>query len=800
MIHSRFWVLIRVEMALIWLTVAFFGGIVSADWFPWKLSRWWLAAALGAVVISGLYRMFSIRCPEREFPLPLGLTLGCLICFVLGAVRYRSELPDFEDPAFILNYAEKGEVVYLTGRVIGFPDRRDQTVSARVQAERLRRPGEILHQQVEGKTAVRVNLAEEFHFGDRVVLKGELTVPPDDPDFSYRNYLARQGVYAYMPRARLGVLEEGSGRSLLGWIYQVREKALRVNYQLWPDPEASLLSGILLGIESGIPEPVNEAFKNTGTSHIIAISGFNITIIAGLFIKSLGKILPPGKTALAAGTGILFYTLLVGADPAVVRAAIMGGTVLLARQIGRRQHGINALALASFLMGLHNPQIFWDVSFQLSLAATLGLVLYAEPLTRGFSKMLTLILSPEFIPQIIGPISEYFLFTIAAQLTTFPILVYHFNRFSLISFVVNPLILPLQPPVMVLGGIAVLLGMVWFPLGRLTSPFVFPFIFLTIRIVEWFGNVPGGILDIALAGSGWVFLWYLTLFGFTWGASHIKGLMGSIKPALLLSILGMAVVLVWRMISTAPDGYLHLSFLDVGTGSAVLVTSPEGKKILINGGPAVSLLSNQLGRETPPFHREIDLLLIGSPQQEDIGGVAGILDRYPPSRALWVGAASPSRAADFLRSGLQDREIPVLEGDPGSEVWLGDEIRLTVLSETRRGGTLLLEYQRFRALLPFGIDDESREKLGGGRLVGPVTLYLLADNGRQESNPRKWMDNINPRLIILSVASDDDQGLPDRALLDRLGGYSLLRTDHNGTISIITDGNQMWVEVESGPR
>lgn len=131
-------------MALIWLTVAYFGGFVSADCFPWKLSTWWLAAALGTVVVSGLYGLFSIRCPEREFPLPLGLTLGCLICFVLGTFRFRSDLPDFQDPAFILNYAENREVVYLTGRVISFPNRRDQTINVRVQAERLRRSGEIL--------------------------------------------------------------------------------------------------------------------------------------------------------------------------------------------------------------------------------------------------------------------------------------------------------------------------------------------------------------------------------------------------------------------------------------------------------------------------------------------------------------------------------------------------------------------------------------------------------------------------------------------------------------------------------
>lgn len=161
--------------------------------------------------------------------------------------------------------------------------------------------------------------------------------------------------------------------------------------------------------------------------------------------------------------GIALYTLFVGGDPAVFRAAILGGLALFAAQIGRRQAGLNSLALAALVMAALNPQVLWDVGFQLSFAATLGLVLYAEPLTAGFNRLASRWLARERVQALSGPVSEYLLMTLAAQITTLPVILYHFQRLSLSAFVTNPLILPAQPPVMTLGGLAVMLGLVLEP-------------------------------------------------------------------------------------------------------------------------------------------------------------------------------------------------------------------------------------------------------------------------------------------------------------------------------------------------
>jgi competence protein ComEC len=246
---------------------------------------------------------------------------------------------------------------------------------------------------------------------------------------------------------------------------------------------------------------------------------------------------------------------------------------------------------------------------------------------------------------------------------------------------------------------------------------------------------------------------------------------------------------------SAPDGRLHLTLLGVGTGDAVLIQTPEGRYALINGGPSTSLLSDSLGRRLPPFHRGLDWLVIASPRSEQIAGLSRNLDRFPPTHVLWAGLPSPAREADYLRENLTARSIPITSGETGQALQFGDGAGLRVLTAGRRGAILLLEWDRFRALLPLGVNDGDFESLRMGAAIGKVDVLLLADSGYAPLNPPEWIHNLNPTLVLLSVAADDRDGLPDQDTLTALDGYTLLRTDQKGWIHLSTDGEKMWVEV-----
>ena len=782
-------------MPVIWITISLTTGVIFADSLSWDIRSWvWFALGSCLTVAAALYFLRK-KTPAISSWMG-GLILGVTIAFSLGGIRFLAALPDFQNPAFITNCINQKYSLVLSGVVIDFPDDRDQITNLLVRVESIHGSQDEEIQPANGLILAKIPVENQIAYGDYVRLTGNLTLPPEDEDFNYREYLKRQNIYAYMSRAEVEVLASNQGNALFRIIFALKTRALEILYQLWPDPEASLLAGILLGVESGISDHVQKAFRETGTTHVIAISGFNITIVAGFFSRFFSRFLNPRKGALAAMLGIGFYTLLVGADAAVVRAAVMGGLSIFAQQIGRRQHGLNAAALASFVMIIINPQLPWDISFQLSLSATLGLILYADPLAGWFLRLSSRFLPLEKAQKITQPVSEYVLFTFAAQLTTLPVMIYHFRAFSLKTFLANPAILPVQPPIMVIGGLALILALVWFPLGRIAAPLVYPFVLYTIRVVELFSRLPIRTNQIGEVGVGSIALFYIVLLLFTFGSPLMIRIRSILTPTLAAGGLALGVVLVWRLYFSAPDGNLNFYLLDVGAGSGIYLESPSGQRILINGGTSTKLLSDHLGRKLPPFQRDLDVVLITSPLEQDLDALADNLLRFVPATVVWLGDPFLCWEAENLHAQLEQNQIPLIFGEIGQTLVLSDGVRIKIVAESPRGGTVLIEYLDFRALLPFGITAEAREGLRMGKDLGELTVLYLADNGYQSSNPSAWINNLHPRLVLLSVGIKDSRGLPDRGLLDRLGGYSLLRTDQHGTIHLSTDGKQFWVKVE----
>jgi len=529
------------------------------------------------------------------------------------------------------------------------------------------------------------------------------------------------------------------------------------------------------------------------------IYGFNIGIIAGLFTVSFSRLLGRRWGAVAAILGILLYTVLVGASFSVLRAAIMGCLALIARQVGR-QTGINTLAITAAGMAVFSPYALWDPGFQLSFAATLGLVLYADGLQTWFTHLLVRRLPIATARSIAGPVGNYFLFTLAAQVMTLPFIAYHFHRISLTAILANPIVLPAQPPLMILGGLATLLGMIWPPLGQMAAYLAWPFIAFTIRAVEFFAMLPGGNLPLGDVALVVVIGIYLVIFGLTvWRASFREKLL-ALGPVTILTALGLVTVFVWRAAFSAPDGRLHVTVLDVGdtalSGDGILIRTPSGRSLLIDGGPSATRLSEALGRRLPPTERGLDWLVVAAPGDEQTTSLPQVLDRFPPANVLWAGATHGTYGARELQAALVRAGISQILVKPGQALDLGAGSVLRVLTVGRRGATLLLEWERFRLLLPLGISLDELETLGYGDTIGNVTALLLADSGYFPSNPPEWIANLRPQVVLLSVSPADIQGLPSPETLELLQGYTVLRTDRNGWIELSTDGEKMWVEVE----
>lgn len=779
-------------MPLMWASLAFLSGIAihAKLHLPTDI---WLTLVFLVILLAWLLPLKQ----SRSFKWTVTVSM---IAMLLGAARFHFSTHTL-NPSDVAWYNDRKYEVLITGYLVEPPDYRDAYTNLRVEATELDTGKDIF--PVHDLMLVRIPANQTYHYGDIVRLRGKLETPPSNEDFSYQEYLARQGILSYMSKAEVTLLPGNAGNPIMAAVYTLKEKSLDNVYRLFLDPEASLLAGILLGVDSGLPNALQQAYKDTGTAHIIAISGFNISIIAGIFFSLFSRVLGQRRGAVMAILGIAFYTFLVGASAAVVRAALMGTLSLFAMQFGRRQQGLNTLAFVAALMATWNPLIIWDAGFQLSFFATLGLILYGEPFQQAAERFMARLFPVSNAQQIAKLLGDYVLLTLAAQLTTIPIMAFQFKQISLVSFIANPFILPAQPAVMILGGLAVIVSLIIFPIGQILAWFAWPLTAYTNRIVELFDSIPHGVIYLGGFSVAFVALFYVALFTVTFAGSRLKELYSSLSnrfrylpTATILASLFVCTLLTWRVAADAPDGKLHITFLNVGSADAVLVETPTGRNILINGGPSTSLLSDALGQRLSFFDHGLDWLIVASTDENQVASLPRVLQRYPPKNVLWSGNQQASFSSRNLAQWLADQSVPVMQAEEGQVFDLGDGATLKVLNVSSLGSTLLIEWNSFRVLLPIGENLDTLDQLETGNAVQPVTVLSLAQSGYAPLSPPDWVTNLNPQLVVLSVAAGDINGMPDQATLDALGGRSLLRTDQNGWIQIMTDGKQLWVSVE----
>ena len=750
-------------MPLLWLSLFFLSGILLAACVHLPAGFW--AGVTGFGLLSWmilrrlpmrkLRRLASVDGALKLPPILLLAALGA------GALRYQLSRPAFgpEDLAF---YHGGGEVE-LTATVSQSPEPRDTVTLLRLQAESIRQAGQTRPLKVRGALLAMLPPGQAWHYGDRLILRGTLTLPPESESFSYRDFLARQGIFSYMAYPRVQWVESGAGNPLLAVIDALRQRAHRVVEALFPPPEAPLLDGILLGLDKGLPPAIEDAFRRTGTSHIIAISGFNMAVLAGLFAGLFGRVFSRWWATLIALAAMALYTLLVGGGTAVVRAAIMSSLSLLAVQIGRRSSGLNSLLLAAGVMCFFNPDLPWDVSFQLSFAATLGLVVYAARLEGFFRRRVERWLPLAVAGPVTALIAENILFTLAAQAFTLPIIFYHFGRISLIAPLANFFVLPAQSSLMIFSGLAVLAGLVFIPLGRLLAAPGWALASYTLHMVSWLGANPGVELVAGPGRLGWTLAMYAVLFLClkihpAWLKSHLPRL----APATALVLAAGLAGLLWRQVLASGDGTLHVVAFQFEGKIPILIRTPAGRAVLINGSERASQLSAALGRWLPPLNRSIDAFILNEPSSSALKALPETLRRFPPQRAF-LGAALPENTAGrTLREALIGRQLEMLPLQSGDTLDLGQGVRLQAQACNAQGCALFLEWDRFALLFPGG---KAPEELPDQR----VRVVLLTPADLKTAPLDAWL--AHSQAIPMDAAS-----LPP-----------------DGWLHLQTDGTRLWV-------
>ncbi len=738
----------------------------------------------------------------------------CALALLLGTWRYSSAVPHFDEHS-LAYYNDEGWVT-LTGVVSGEPDVRDTYTNLRVAAESL-----VLGEQeyaVRGTVLVRAPRYPAYRYGDRLEIEGLLETPPEFEGFSYRDYLARQGIHSLLRRPRITLLARDQGNFFYAGLYAFKARAQATIARLLPEPQASLLTGILLGVETGIPADLMADFSATGTTHIIAISGFNISIIAGLFSGLSTRLFGRQRAMPLAVAGIILYTIFVGASAAVVRAAIMGSLYVVALHYGRQSDALNSLMAAAILMTALNPFTLWDLGFQLSFAATLGLVLYTPIVQRWFECGLRKLLSEGAARKVVGLLNEALIVTLAAQITTLPIIVYNFHTLSLVTLLTNLLILPAQPGVMLWGGVATIAGLLWRPLGQVLGWVAWLFLTFTIVVVELSARLPYASLNVGRVGLGLVCLYYGLLAGGTLvtaqETSRLKALWQRLTDRFstkaLVAGLSIVVLLVWVAAFSLPDGKLHVTFLDVGQGDAIFIQTPRGQKILVDGGPSPTVLLAALGRRMPFWERTIDLVILTHPHDDHVSGLVPVLERYKVKAFLDGGQEHPTPAYTRCLELVQEKGVPYQLARAGMQIRLSEGLQMKVLhpqseflsgtdSDVNNNSIVLrLVYGRISFLLAGDVEEEAEAALLSGGEDLASTILKAPHHGSDTSLDLKFLEAVHPQLAVIQVGAENKFGHPAPTTLAKLEkhGVAVLRTDQNGTVEVVSDGERYWLKTE----
>jgi len=802
---------------LIYLSCAWVAGIYLGSRFALPLPLILIGLAPLPLLFFGKHRKAIV------------LAAICLTLFFGGALLFPASLPA-DDESHLQSY--NSQVVEIKGMVNADPEVRDKATHIRLSATEIK--GDEGWQGVSGDALLFVPRYPAYHYGDMLQVTGKLETPPQLDEFDYEGYLARQGIYSTMLYPEIEVLDTGKGFKPLEWVYGLRNRLFQTLAQVVPEPQASLAQGIILGIRYTIPTQIKDNFVHTGTAHLLAISGLHLAIMAGMLL-SIGIWLFGKRRYLYIwlALGIIWlYALITSMHTPVVRGAIMASLFLAAELLGRQRTAITSLAFAAAIMVGINPPILWDASFQLSFLAMAGLIFLAPPLMNLGRRTVSKTIGEEGVGRALANITTDSLsVTLAATIAVWPLIAHYFGIVSFAGPLATFLALPSMPGIIATGALAGLIALLALPIAQVIGWLAWLFLSYLLLIVTGFASLPLSSLEVGSVGTTVIVAYYSALAVAIWlssnkrlgaqmskaknwlksGASKSTSLVSRLPKRWVMPPLLLIAILASVAAASMPDDNLRISFLNVGEGDAILIQKGN-QQVLVDGGPSPQALTLGLGDKMPFWDRTIELVILTHPHADHITGLLEVLERYKVEQVLYPDLDYESPLYEEWLDLIKERDIKYTLAQAGQEVDLGDGVVMKVLNPQtspltgtesdidNNGVVLRLSLGRVSFLLTADIEQAAESKLIEQRAELASTALKVGHHGSDTSTTPQFLAVVDPKVAIISVG-ENRYGHPSVEVMarleQRLGSENILRTDEQGTIEFITDGERLWVKIKS---
>lgn len=750
---------------------------------------------LGCVALAALWWL-----PRHWQKRVLWLTAVCLLAVVYFLCY------DHSRQSFLLPAAKAKQELLLTGSIHSLPQRDGD----QVRFELMIPAGQAGVETKRGwfapsaeRISMRVTLSEEAQIAqvaswrpnDRITGMISLALPEaarNPHAFDYARYLRWQGIHVTGQAAFSSIQVEAGQRGWLHLFQEAQAASAKKLEQLYAAPEtAGYMKSLLLGLQSEVSPQLQNVYANLGTLHVLAISGLHVTVVSVSFLWLAEKL----GTSRRAGVILTFcliasYVLWVGASASAMRAGIMGGVGLWSLVSKNRIEAREIWALALMAMLICDPYQLWQIGFQLSFAVTLGLI-ELVPLLMMLPYPRAAWLRSSLAMQV------------AAQLVSFPFVIYWFHLFNPLSAPVNLVAVPVLSLVVLPLGYASLL------LGSLHPGFAALAVYMNEAILGWIHQLffwldhwQPPFRHWPHPPWWWLILYYvgLILFTFLWKIGYHRRGDCLVYILCLLALLALA-----RQPFQATEEVI-ITFLDVGQGESIIVEVGKKTVYLIDGGGTLRFTEPEawrkrrdpyeVGKDTLlPYLRSrgiehIDRLVLTHGDQDHVGGIPAILP-YFSFGAVLVNHDAPQGVQQQIVQSLQSRHVPILTGKPGDRWEDLPGVEWTWLHPDRDDGfsnndasiVLLLSAYGRQILFTGDLEQDGERKLLE-QVLPPIDVLKVAHHGSKTSTTDSFVKQIQPQLAVISAGRQNRYGHPSEEVLRRLADAHVYRTDQHGAITL----------------
>lgn len=631
-----------------------------------------------------------------------------------------------------------------------------------------------------------ININKKLDIGlkekNKIFVNGKFkqgTLTRNEGGFNYRRYLNSKNIYGIITINEKDIELREKGK--IDFITKIKRYIENTFSLILPSDYAGIINGMLNGQTKGVSENVLEDFKNSGVTHLLAVSGSNVAYIIMFLSLSSNKIFGKYVSYYLIIISVVIFVFVSGASASVARAGIMAILNIIAILLSKKSNIMNNISFSALILLCINPLTVYDVGFVLSFVGTIGIVIMSKDIIEYIKKYL----KNKFVSETLGV-------TVSAQIMLTPIMMYYFNTISVISLITNFLIVPISGFLTMIGFITVIISIFSVKIAKIFAYAIYTLVHFMFSVTRFFSDISWANLTIATPRIWMLALYYISIFLLIKRSRYCKK---------FLVFIGIC-ILAYSIAINIPRNYIKVNMIDIGQGDSIYIETSKRKVVLIDGGGTEGSDYDVGENILLPYILDqgksvVDVAIVSHPHEDHIEGIFTLLQKIKVKKVVISENVEKTELGENLVELCKNKNTKVVTVKAG-ENFIVDKIKFNVIFPTAKENDtnlnnmsilLKMEYAGVKLLFTGDLEAEKEAEV----LKNDISADILkvGHHGSITSTSEKFLRKVMPQIALISVGENNSYGHPSEIVLERLRKYGIqiYRTDLNGEIKIKIKNN-----------